>query len=353
MAESTSDSTSVSTSTSDKTTSKAKVVKNTILTDVVNDPTFGDRIIFGKPENKLIPGQDKMKYWTIPISIRNPDGSVGDLVFQIGPCFSRGLRENFDPTDTNHTKPPTGHSMEIFLFDKDGPTEDQQKFYDNFEQQIVGKSAEFMASEEVKSMIKGKAKAWTKDTVMAGGFDPIYHPEPKDGKPSPCIIYPKTMERKEKVDPKTKKVTPGGIITPFYKMNTEGQETIKPEDLMGKFCNVIAGVKIESIYSGGSKAASLQIKLWEADVEIQEQKDRRLLRYAPSVKSAEVTEEEKDELDKAPPPDEVPVEPEETKVVEEPPAEEPPVEPPTEVPAEPEDDDKKKKKKSDKSKKGK
>lgn len=277
-----------------------KVEKKTILTDIVNDSLFGDRIIFGAPDQKPIPGDSKMKYWTIPISIKNPDGSEGDLVFQTGLCFSRGLRENFDPSDPDHKKPPTGHSMELFIFDKDGPTEEQQKWYDNFETQIVQRAAEYMV--KVKSTFGNKAKNWTKEVIM-NGFDPIYHPESKDdGKSAPCILYPKTIERKEKKDVKSGRVTPGEILTPFYVMGSNATQHIKPLDLMGKFCNVIAAVKVESIYSGGSKPASLQIKIWEADVEIREQESRRLLSYAPPIKAGIVTEEEKDALDSLPAP---------------------------------------------------
>ena len=233
---------------------------NTQLADPANFNV--DNMIFSKPVKGGITsgeGQPEIKFFRIPISARNADGSVGELVFPTPTeLWSFGVQENLAQDGSGKV---SGYSLPLCLYTKDNPQEIQKRFVSTLEA-IVEKCKDHLLLPDVKAetgkydleraeLKKLNSFIWWKREkgVIVPGSSPV--------------LYPKLIQSK-KQDNK--------IITTFFNQNGED---VDPIDLIGKGFNTTAAIKIESIFIGAKIA--LQIKVLEAEVHLQENRRRTLL----------------------------------------------------------------------------
>ncbi|NDE14358.1 DUF2738 domain-containing protein [bacterium] len=183
----------------------------------------------------------------IKIYVRNPDGSIGDLVFSAPrQLFSFGIQELTDGHGNTN-----GYIMPISLWKRKEPTPDEEKFIETLNQ-IVG-----LALEQVHKYVDTS-------TIDTKRFSPLSfkkHSEREDDRKSP-ILYTKLIFNKR--DQK--------ISSLFFDEATNTE--IDPLSILNKKCYVTAAIKIESIFIGDK--ITLQIKLYEAIVKVLKQ-NRRLL----------------------------------------------------------------------------
>ena len=226
-------------------------------------------IVFSKAENKAIPNTS-ISYNRIPISYKNSDGSIGDLIIPTEKLFSFGLQEN---TDMNSGK-VNGYSVSLCLWNKNGPTEEEELFISTFEN-VVDKCKEHLLLEDTKDQL-GK---YDLDESDLKKFNPIYRKREKgkvvEGK-SPCL-YPKVIVNKKGGDLK---------INTFFVDSTTGED-IDPLSLKDKRMNCVCGVKIESIFVG--RTISLQVKLYECVVDILDTGMKRLLNVSRNTSKDSVS----------------------------------------------------------------
>lgn len=217
-------------------------------------------LVFSKAENKAIPNTS-ISYNRIPISYRNNDGTIGDLIIPTEKLFSFGLQEN---TDMNSGK-VNGYSVSLCLWNKNGATAEEELFISKFEE-VVDKCKEHLLLEETKEEL-GK---YDLDESDLKKFNPIYRKREKgrivEGK-SPCL-YPKVIVNKKNGDLK--------INTFFVDSNTG--EDINPLTLKEKRMNCVCGIKVESIFVG--RTISLQVKIYECVVDLIDSGMKRLFSVA-------------------------------------------------------------------------
>jgi len=197
-----------------------------------------------------------IKYYRIPISTLNKDGSLGELVFQTEELFSFGVSENKDQA----TGKVNGYTLPLCMWNKDAPT-DNEKAFTQILEDVVEKCKDHLILDETKDEIC-KYTLERNDLKTLNSF--IYRKKEK-GKVIEGVgpvLYPKLIESKKN----------NKIITSIF--NDRGQE-IDPMSLVGKYCWVKAAVKIESIYVGAK--ISMQVKVYEAEVRLVETGAKRLL----------------------------------------------------------------------------
>jgi hypothetical protein len=229
--------------------------QTTVLTDIFTyDPS---NMIFAVPQESTV---NAVKYKRIPISTRNPDGTIGDLIIRTCEVFSFGVQE----TKSLETEKVTGYSMPLCLWNRNGPTDEEIEWIRCFEL-VVEKCKEHLVS-------NGKAIG-RRDLEMRDlrTFSPIYRKRNDEGEIIETrgpLLYPKViLSRKNNKE---------NILTIFYDSNSNADLNLL--DIINKACTTIAAIKIESIFIGnGAKTLSLQIKIWEADCKIQQSGVKRLL----------------------------------------------------------------------------
>jgi hypothetical protein len=214
----------------------------TRLSDAGNFDT--NNIIFKEPED--ISFTDNV-FRKIKIYVRNPDGSIGDLVFSAPKqLFSFGIQELMDGQGNTN-----GYIMPISLWKKKEPSPGEEKFIDTLNQ-IVS-----LALEQVHRYVDSGA-------IDTKRFSPLSfkkNSDKEEDKKSP-ILYTKLIYNKR--DQK--------ISSLFFDEATN--EEIDPLNILNKKCYVTAAIKIESIFIGDK--ITLQIKLYEAIVRVLKH-NRRLL----------------------------------------------------------------------------
>ena len=197
-----------------------------------------------------------IKFYRIPVSTMNKDGTIGELVFQTEELFSFGVSENKD----SETGKVTGYTLPLCMWNKDAPT-DAEKAFTHVLEEVVEKCKDHLLLEQTKDDVC-KYELERSDLKNMNSF--IYRKKEK-GKVIEGVgpvLYPKLIESKKN----------NKIITCMF--NERGEE-IDPMSLIGKFCWVKAAIKIESIYVGAK--ISLQVKVYEAEVRLVETGARRLL----------------------------------------------------------------------------
>jgi hypothetical protein len=207
-----------------------------------------------------------IKYYRIPVSTMNKDGTLGELVFQTEELFSFGVSENKD----SETGKVNGYTLPLCMWNKDAPT-DAEKAFTHVLEEVVEKCKDHLLLDRTKDEI-GKYELERSDLKNMNSF--IYRKKEK-GKVIEGVgpvLYPKLIESKKN----------NKIITCIF--NERGQE-IDPMSLIGKYCWVKAAIKIESIYIGAK--ISLQVKVYEAEVRLVESGAKRLLQR-PKAESAVV-----------------------------------------------------------------
>ena len=99
---------------------------NTQLTNMIGFKT--SNIVFAKPRDFTQP----VAYKRWPIGVKNPDGSLGELIIETPECYSFGLCENIKQ-DTGKLD---GYTLPLCLTDQQNPTAHQQQWVEKFNEII-------------------------------------------------------------------------------------------------------------------------------------------------------------------------------------------------------------------------
>jgi hypothetical protein len=230
------------------------------------DPSTGsyntNNMVFAEPAGGSIPGGGpSIAFQRINIGTKNADGTTGDLVLQTGRLFSFGVSENTSP-DTGKVN---GWTMPLCLWGRDGASPSEKAWTDAFDA-IVEKCIDHLMEN------KEEIDKYDLERSELKKFNPLYWKKVKgtvNGKPQLVIadgtgptLYSKLIYSK-----KNEK-----FVTQFYDIY---DDPIDPMELLGKYSYVTAAVKIESIFIGNK--ISLQVKLYEADVEPMQSGMKRLI----------------------------------------------------------------------------
>ena len=223
-------------------------------------PTLGydtSRMIFSAPIAGNIPdSKPKIEFKRINILTKNEDGTVGELVLPTTRLFSFGVSEN----TSQETGKVNGYTFPLCLWNKDGPTDEEQTWTDTFSE-IVSKCIEHLI--DVKDDIDMYDLTEADLKKAKGGLDPLYWKKEKhtnaQGKTVLRVVpgTGPTLYTKLIFSKKSNK-----FLSMFFDTNNEPLNAL---DLMGKYCFTNAAVKIESIFIGSK--ISLQVKLYEAVIE--------------------------------------------------------------------------------------
>lgn len=233
------------------------------------------RMVFSEPISGTIPGNGpKIEFKRINISTRNNDGTIGELVIPTTKLFSFGVGEN---KDQNSDK-VTGYTFPICLYSRDGPTDEEKTWVETFDK-IVDRCVEYIL--EHKDDIDQYELTRTELTRSKGGLNPIYRKKErvKDEKTGQMVLRDvpgqgPTLYTKLIYSKKNNK-----FLTHFFNIKDEPLDAM---ELMGKYCHVNAAIKIESIFIGGTGKISLQVKLYEAVVELSNAGPKKLLSRPPA-----------------------------------------------------------------------
>ncbi len=235
----------------------------TQLTDI---STFdASTIIFADPQKNTVPDtKPVISYTRVPISVRYPDGSTGDLVLPTSRCFSFGIQANED----ERTGAVNNYSMSLVLYSRDGPTPEEENWVTTFNSIIS--TAESWILENKEELGKYDLTAHDLKKLNPLWWKKEIYTDPNTGKSAERrvpgrgpTLYPKLLWQRGS----------GDITTRFF--DELSDEVLNPHDLIGQRSNLTAAVKIESIYVG--KSISIQVKLVEANVSIVDNSYRRLL----------------------------------------------------------------------------
>jgi hypothetical protein len=214
-----------------------------------------DNIIFSDPQVGSIPdSKPAINFKRIFISTKNADGSIGELV--IPTCkklFSFGVGENLNQ-DTGNVN---GYVFPICLYSRNETTKEEKEWVNTFNK-IVDKCKEHLLDN------KETIEKYDLDESDLKKFNPLYWKKDK-GKIIEDVgptLYAKLIMSK-----KLNKIT-----SIFY--DREGRD-VDPMELCGKYLTTSAAIKFESIFIGNK--ISLQVKLYEAEVNILQTGIKRLL----------------------------------------------------------------------------
>lgn len=213
-----------------------------------------NNMIFSIPQTGSIPNSiPPISFQRIMISTKNPDGTIGELIIPTERLFSFGVGEN----KNQETGKVNGYTLPICLHNRDGATKSERDWTDTFNN-IVERVKEYL--------VKNREELGQFDLEMGDlkKFNPLYFKKEK-GKPvegSGPTLYAKLMVSKKH----------NKIVSMFF--NKSG-DPVDPMTLMGKYCYAKGAIKIESIFIGNK--ISLQVKLYEAEVELMQTNMKRLL----------------------------------------------------------------------------
>lgn len=226
-----------------------------------------ENMLFSKPEIGSIPGQ-KINFKRIRIACRNPDNSIGDLIFSTPEkIHTFGLQESRDLTSNKLN----GYVLPLCLWGRNGPSESEKKFTDVFS----------LVSDHCKNYLlehREDIEKYDLDMSDLKKFNPLFWKMDK-GKPvegKGPMLYSKVIMNKKN----------NKISTIFVDEGTNKE--IDPFSILNKPCSVTAALKFESIFVGNK--ISLQVKLYEVVVRLIENNSMRgLLRpNAGKIESAPV-----------------------------------------------------------------
>lgn len=267
----------------------SKAVTDTQLTDI---KTFNkDNIVFGSISEENIP-KSTIKAKVIPIQIKNPNGSIGELIIPTPKCFSKGVS-----ISKNQSGEENGYQMYITLYDstKEGdqyvpsPTQEQKEWV-NISNEIINSCKKYCVD---KKNTIGKADL-TMDIINSKMVfnDPFWYktdPNTRVRVPNASpVLYGKLIVSKKKGN---KILT---RFTDFYDRDIDD-----PLTLLDQMCFVIAAVKFESIYV--SNKISIRLKLYNVQVEVKSINIPKLLKSKIDTKVTESQkiplEDDEDDID--------------------------------------------------------
>jgi len=230
---------------------------DTQLTSAIGfDPTT---MVFGEPQESNITLGDgkKIKFYRIPVGVKNPDGTVGELVFSTERLFSYGVQANTN----DKTGEIDGYSAAICMWSRDGATQSQRDWIEGFNAGIGHAKDHVMA-------VKDQIEKYDLELSELKRFNPLYWKREKgkivEGRGP--TLYPKLICSRKENPPK--------ILTPFE--DEASGDDIDPKTLIGKYCYLTSAVKLESIFCGAK--VSPQVKLHEAIAKLAQNRAKKLLR---------------------------------------------------------------------------
>jgi hypothetical protein len=222
-----------------------------------------NNMVFSKPISGNIK-DTSINFRRINISTKYSDGTIGDLIIPTERLFSFGVCENLDAA----TKKVNGYVFPLCLYGKDGASENEKMFVQTFNS-IVEKCKKHLLDN------KKELKLHDLEPSDLKKFNPLYYSK-VDGvivEDKGPTLYAKLIVSKKNGQEK--------IISDFF--DTNGNQ-LNALDILKKYCHANAAIKIESIFLGNK--ISLQVKLYEAQVELSEMGMRRLLpRSRPQANS--------------------------------------------------------------------
>jgi len=211
-----------------------------------------ENMVFSKPEIGSIPGQ-KINFKRVRLACRNPDGSIGDLIFSTPEkIHTFGLQESRDLTSNKLN----GYVLPLCLWGRNGPSENEKKFTDVFS----------LVSDHCKQYLlehREDIEKYDLDMSDLKKFNPLFWKMDK-GKPvegKGPMLYSKVIMNKKN----------NKISTIFVDEATNKE--IDPFTILNKPCSVTAALKFESIFVGNK--ISLQVKLYEVVVRLIENNSMR------------------------------------------------------------------------------
>jgi hypothetical protein len=219
-----------------------------------------NRMRFSKPIVGNIPdSKPAISFKRINITTKNEDGSEGELIIPTTELFSFGVSEN----KSQETGNVNGYVMPLCLYNKDGASEDEKDFVTTFNNIVEAAKKHLLDN-------KDDIEKYDLDERDLKNFNPLYYKKEKgkivDGQGP--TLYAKLIVSKKNGQNK--------IITEFF--DGVSGNPIKPLDLIGKYCYTKAVIKIESIFLGSK--ISLQVKLYEAEVNLINSGVKKLLRQS-------------------------------------------------------------------------
>jgi hypothetical protein len=215
-------------------------------------------LIFSDPVEGKVPGNDKLKYFRVTISNRNPDGSIGDLILPTERLFCFGVKES---DLTNDDGKSTGHSMSLCLWNKDGATEEEKLWVENFTK----------ICEKCKEHIWAIRKEVGKKAIVESDLNkvnPLYWKTDENNNRIPGvgpILSVKLIETRKKDKKGEEKKEDGDFDVKTMFFDPQGKVLSLPS-ILGKYCYTKAALKVESVFVGSK--ISLQIKVYEAEIEL-------------------------------------------------------------------------------------
>jgi hypothetical protein len=243
--------------------------KQTTQLTHMEDFNPAEQMLFSDPVTGSVPdSKPKIEYRRINISVRNPDGSVGELIIPTTErVFSFGVCKN---TEVGSDK-ITGYTFPLCLWTKDNPTKEEKRWTDGIDRMVEWCIKHLLDNKEDLNLEISE----TDLTKSKGGLNPLYWKKEMRANENGKQTFQKvqglgpTLYAKLIYSKKNSK-----FVTQFYDSN---DNMINAFDLIEKPCYVNAAIKIESIFISATDKISLQIKLYEANVELVEGGMKRLL----------------------------------------------------------------------------
>jgi hypothetical protein len=198
-------------------------------------------------------------YKRINITTLNKDKSVGDLILGTTRLFSFGVSININA----ETKKPSGYTLPLCLWNKDGASKEEKAWTTTFT-----KIADHCKAYLLSNKDNDDLGLYDLEESSLKSFNPLYWKKDKGRivEGTGPTLYVKLIESKKN----------NKFLSMFYNKN---YEPLDPMTLIGKYCYVTACVKIESIFisSGKNPKITLQLKLYEAIVEMSENNMKPLI----------------------------------------------------------------------------
>jgi hypothetical protein len=214
---------------------------------------FKNNLIFSPVKTESVPGSGKdgkkgLSYRRINITTKLPEGGEGQLIFDTPGenhfCF--GIKEFEQDGKIN------GRSMGFSLYDKDGPSEKQRKWVENFENMM-----EYCKQHLVK--VRDDMELFDLELTDLKKFNPLYWRINKEG--------PNRGKRIEGVGPTMNaKIweSKGSVKTVFHEIYYDkGHKKARPiidpiNTLVGTYCSIRSAMIFDSIYIGNSKSPQIK-----------------------------------------------------------------------------------------------
>jgi hypothetical protein len=251
-----------------------------------------NNIIFGETVENNIPGSAGSKYSRIQISTLYNDGTMGDLLIPTGKLFSFGIQANTNQVPNSDMLTLSGYGMSLALYSMDGPTEGQLRFV-KLIKDICMKCKERLVE---KRMDFGKPKIDIHSDYLESVDNILHYPKTEKGGKITNYNGNPTISPKLIWSSKTQKFS-----TTFYQ-NDQAMSSDELKQMIDTFfvdtsnnytqkknyCWANCVVKIESIFIG--KSPSIQLKLYECELEFLQQTRPRLLPRAECIEEVSMNE---------------------------------------------------------------